>query len=155
MSQAIKPMKFDFTVEELPWEGARSFYKWWLDSVECKGIPSRKDFNPMKFARYLPTVMLTDVNIDPYKFVIRLAGSELEVNLGEPMEGKEIIDLRGGDKIHERFSKLVDLKKPYYALGLPMLWAHKDYSTYDVLMLPLSDDGVNINKLLTHFNFTS
>lgn len=153
MSQATKLMKLDFSVDEIPWEGGRVFYKWWLDLAERKGIPSRKDFDPMEFARFLPNVMLTDVTGDPYNFNIRLAGTKISENLGERVEGKEIRELRSGEAMYERFSMQASNKKPYYATDLPLLWAHKDFSTYDVLMLPLSDDGVTVNKLLSHLNF--
>ncbi len=145
----LKLMHLDFTEGDLSWAGGRKLFRWWQDILnETGAIPKRSDFNPMKFTRYLPDIMLTDVSYDPLDFHIRLSGSNFNDAMGYNPTGMRLKDLSGGDDIHARYCELVRISKAYYALGLPQKWAKQDYQEYNTLILPLSDDGKTVNMLL-------
>ena len=150
MNKALDLMNVDFKVDDLPWEAARVIYDWWQKKVtELGRPPSRSDFKPQQFIKQLPTVMLVDILPDPERFIIRLAGTKLIDNMGHEMAGKLITELQGGDSIHERFSKQAENGKPYFLVDNPLTWANKDYTTYGILSVPLSDEEGNINMLLS------
>lgn len=156
MNKALDLMNVDFNVDDLPWEAARVLYDWWLTKVDELGRPpSRDDFKPQQFVKHLPTIMLVDILQDPERFIIRLAGTKLIDNMGHELTGKFITELKEGDGIQARFSKQVENGKPYFFVDTPLAWANKEYSTYGILSVPLSDQDGNINMLLSSLLFKS
>lgn len=153
MNEALKYANFDFSLKDLKWEDGRELYQWWDNARGSKEFPSRSDFNPLKFQKILPTIMLMDVDEDPLTFHMRLVGTEVCTIMDQDPTGKPITFLRGGDALHDRFTQLIEKRKPYFALDVPLIWANKDHRFYNVLMLPLSSDGEKIDKLLTHLDF--
>lgn len=55
--------------------------------------------------------------------------------------------------MQERIMWLVENKKPYIVKNEKMRWASKDYSHYECLAFPLSDDGIVVNHILHYMSF--
>lgn len=121
-----------------------------------RAIPSRTDFDPMKIARMLPSVLLMDV-LSEDRFVYRLGGGELERRYQiASFVGKTPYDTLGkeADKVLRPYRLVRDSKSPFYRdVGPDWLRREPSFKGYKVLLLPFSDDGVSVTVILGVFDF--
>lgn len=142
-----------FTVDDLTWESGRTIYEWWSAQAASGKIPARKDFEPMKFAKYLPYISLIDTTDKRDKFHVRLIGTALTQAMGYDPTGDQVSTFKGSEEIYKRYNAVIDSKKPHMMLKTSLFWANKDYIHYHILYLPLSDDGETVNMLLVAIQF--
>lgn len=129
---------------------------YWNEIRGDRPFPSRADFNPMRLPKALPSIFLVDVLPDDV-FRYRLAGSIIEefYGLGKfagatPQEKfgdtaeRALIPYRHVRDSHELFMRSANLS-----------WVHEDrkYFSYNVIILPMGEDGQTVNMLLGAHDF--
>jgi hypothetical protein len=127
----------------------RRLYEYWLARCAGRRFPARKDIDPLEFPYILGDVMLVDVLRHPLRFRVRLHGTNMVMRAGYDMTGKTLDQLPGPEyreHVLARCQRLLDA-------GAPLATVHDRVLDdrlwrYEVVWLPFSDDGVEINMLL-------
>ena len=121
---------------------------WELKRCE-RFAPSRSDIEPLDLVRILPRIMLADVLTDPPGFRYRLSGTGIAGVHGEELTGLTPLDLKPaeyGRLIDRHYRQCVSERKPL--LHLIILDSTHRSRAYARLLLPLSNDGEQINMLM-------
>lgn len=141
--------------EDIPWEGGRLLFRWWLETRGTRRFPSRAEFDPVILGGHLATVVLHDVEADEARpdFRIRLMGTELVAFTGFDPTGRRLDELPNTASIRARYEWLVETGRPYLALDIPLGWASKEYLSYSTLALPLGADDRRVDMIMAHLHF--
>jgi hypothetical protein len=126
---------------------------YWRGKRGARRMPSRSDIDPSELKPYLPRISLVDVVPDERRFVYRLAGTEEVALRGYDPTGKPVGEGFFGPNRELAFAHygyVVDHKAPYCYRG--------DFDVQDgaienedVIFLPLSEDGDNVNMILVFY----
>ncbi|HVO00692.1 MAG TPA: PAS domain-containing protein [Candidatus Cybelea sp.] len=112
--------------------------------------PARIDIEPLDLAPLLPRVTLVDVSAEPLDFRYRLAGTGIFDIHGAELTNTRACDLKPvpyGALIHRHYAEAVERKAPLAHRLLLEVGGLR--SSYLRIILPLSDDGGVINRLMT------
>lgn len=139
--------------EDLPTEEFRWLLTFWNDLRGSREMPSRADFTPAQLVRYLPGIMLTDVEHDPLRFRVRLVGTGIVAETGVDLTGQYYDQVEGGEDATGRHEWVEANRVPYFASDMPLTWASNKFNTYSVLVMPLSTDGDIVDKVLSYICF--
>jgi hypothetical protein len=123
---------------------------YWFQKCAGRLAPTRADIDPIDIAPLLPRVMLVDVGTDPVDFRFRLAGTGLFKIHGAELTNKRALELEPpayGMLIHRLFCDALVRRAPIAHRLLIECQTRR--SAYLRIILPLSEDGVVINRLLT------
>ena len=142
-------VKTDFTPDDFNAEIHHILYNHWNEIRGNKLLPSRADFNPAAIAKALPYILMLEVHPgNPMRFRFRLSGTETVEVMGINAMGHWIDEFPHTEEIIERYKWLVETHRPYYNSD-KLYWAVKDFHHYTALTLPFSDDGENVNILMS------
>lgn len=130
--------------------------EYWDSLCKERALPSRADFDPMKIAWILPSVLLLDV-LPEDKFVYRLAGGEIEHRYQVvSFVGKTPYDTLGAeaDKVMRPYRSVRDSKSLFYR-DAEEDWLRREpsFKGYKVLLLPFSEDDITVTAILGVFDF--
>ena len=112
-------------------------------------VPSRSDIEPLDLISALPRIMLADVLPDPLGFRYRLSGTGIASVHGEELTGLAPLDLKPveyGQLIDRHYRQCVFERRPLLHL-IALDLAHRSRA-YARLLLPLSNDGDQVNMLM-------
>ncbi len=143
----------DPTPEDLPTEKLRWMLEFWKGLCGGREMPARADFSPADMVSLLPYIGLVDVEHNPQRFRARLAGTGIVEETGIDLTGVYYDQMPSPEEIVSRAAWVVENRKPCYAEGLPMSWASKEFTSYAVLVMPLSGDGKQVDMLLIYVDF--
>jgi len=127
---------------------------YWREKRGGRLAPTRGDIDPVDIARVLPRVMLVDVSSDPIDFRFRLAGTGLFNIHGAELTNKRAMDLEPpayGAMIHRLYADALARRAP--VAHRLLIECQTRRSAYMRVILPLSEDGETINRLLTVENY--
>lgn len=110
-------------------------------------MPSRSDIYPEEIHRYLPYIVLIDVEPDPLRFKARLVGTEIVKAIGRDFTGMYFDSFPNIDDLLDRLKALMVSKKPYL-VNDNVQWPEKSFMEYYALALPLSDNDKDINIIM-------
>jgi hypothetical protein len=118
---------------------------------KCGGrfAPGRADIEPLDLVRALPRIMLADVIPEPLGFRYRLSGTGISDVHGEELTGLAPLDLKPaeyGRLIDRHYRQCVSERRPLLHLIVLDLAHHS--RAYARLLLPLSNDGEQVNMLM-------
>ncbi|WP_119303632.1 PAS domain-containing protein [Dongia deserti] len=126
-------------------------YRYWLKKRGNRSMPSREEIDPVEIPpQVLPGVSLIDVVPDERRYVYRLVGTgEVEARGFDPT-GKSVMDgflAPSKEDAVGCYDRVVAMREP---LVDPVAFKAIDgrYVTEETIFLPLSDDGVTVNKIL-------
>ena len=141
---------------ELPLDSAeldpelKAALHYWHSKRGDRPAPTRADIDPVDIAPLLPRVMLVDVSTDPLDFRFRLAGTGIFKIHGAELTNKRALDLEPqcyAALTHRLYSEAVTRRAPLaYRL---LIEVETRRSAYTRIILPLSDSGAEINRLMT------
>lgn len=124
----------------------RKLYLYWQDRRGDRAFPARKDLDPIDFRYIIGNILLIDVLQNPLRFRCRLHGTNLSERAGYDMTGKMVDELPGDENrtvLVDRLHWLMEWRKPF---AISHTWRLDDHDhRYEVIWLPLSDDGTTIN----------
>lgn len=122
---------------------------YWRSRCRGRFAPTRADIDPIDLVAVLPRVMMAEVSYDPLDFRYRLAGTGIRSIHGEELTSKRAIDLTPpefGRMIHAHYELAVARRTPL--LHLLRLDFDNAQRSYVRLILPLSEDGQTIDRLM-------
>lgn len=125
-------------------------YAYWLGKQARRRMPSRGDIDPSEISPLLPHIMLIDVLSDE-RFRIRMVGTALDDATGVNATGRLLNEVMPdgpyAEYVQGLYQEVVREKSPIYAEcehSDPDLVPHATIR----LIMPLSDDGENVNGAL-------
>jgi hypothetical protein len=123
---------------------------YWQQKCGGRLAPTRADIDPVEIAPLLPRVMLVDVAEDPIDFRFRLAGTGIFRIHGTELTNKRALDLEPaayGALLHRLYGEALTRAAPIAHRLL--IECRTRRSAYMRVILPLSEDGQAINRLMT------
>ena len=78
----------------------RQLYDYWVKSAGTRDMPARADISPADFPRLLPNVSLIDIEDNPLRFRVRLAGTRVREIYDREVTGLYLNDIHSG-KSHD------------------------------------------------------
>jgi hypothetical protein len=125
-------------------------FAYWASLRAGGRLPGRRDIDPGRFKRHLPTVCLIDVARDPVDFRIRLAGTALYGVYGGEITGRRLSEVYAPpalDYWRGELAQVVGEQRP--AVGAHNLaWRGASHLSILWLRLPLASDGRNVDMIL-------
>ena len=114
-------------------------------------MPCRDDISPHDMVPILPMVMMFDYDEECDEFKVRLIGTGCSAIIGE-QKGQKLTSLPLYDEAVDRLKWCVAHKKPYY-LTSTLKGLEQDHIKYSSIVLPLSQDGENVNMIILAIHF--
>jgi hypothetical protein len=131
-------------------------YEYWRRKCGERLMPRRADLDPSEIPpRLLPCISLVDVVSDERRYVYRLVGTADVQVRGHDPTGKSVIEGFFGPTVEDALScydRVVSTKAPVLD-PVPFTATNGRYATEETIFLPLSDDGINVNKIIVFFAF--
>lgn len=130
-------------------ERLRQVYGYWASKIVGGRLPSRASIDPVEIPRLLPYVFLIDVERDPQRFRIRLAGTQVCTWAGRDATGMYTDDPAYGPQAPEitrQFAEVVSRRRALYS-ERPAARPDRSSMFFERVVLPLSADGVHVNML--------
>jgi hypothetical protein len=124
-------------------------YDYWSARRRDRAYPARRDVDPAELRFALGNLMLIDVQREPLDFRIRLQGTLIARRVGWDLTGRfigEIPDPELRERLRTSYTEVVATGQPSVAClerSFAGLWRR-----YEVVRLPLADDGRTIDMLL-------
>lgn len=135
----------------------KSLYGYWSDKKGARGLPGRKDIDPLEMKDWLGNLMLIEFPGDITTYRIRLDGTNLEHYYGSRRTGRGIETLTSEeerDLIMEQYRPVIDEKQPAY-IESDFINSDGVFSRQAKLILPLSSDGDRVDMVLVGIYFRS
>ncbi len=132
-------------------------YRDWNDRRQGREFPARADFTPYDLKYILGNLSLIDVGYDPLRFRYRLHATKLADRMGHEMTDKSVDDIPDpghAAQARAHFTEVVERRVPTAYIRDPSLitqnepYSHVTYNS-EVLVLPLSTDGITIDMLMS------
>ncbi|HEX7967848.1 MAG TPA: PAS domain-containing protein [Stellaceae bacterium] len=136
-------------IDQIETPNLRRLYAYWDGLRRGREFPARRDVDPLDFPYALGHIALLDVLYGPLRFRFRLHGTALVLRAGYDMTGKmadELPNLANRTKLLERCRRVIETRRPVATIGERAVGRHT--CGFEVLWLPLSDDGNSISMLL-------
>lgn len=132
----------------------REFAEYWMSIHPGDRLPSRADFDPIDIPSLLPHLVLVDVTPDPIRFMVRLQGTDVTRAMRRELRGRYLDEAFPNfeqsfphlDRVH-----VVKTALPLHRIGAPSIQFALDYAPIERLHLPLSSDGVTVDKVISIF----
>jgi hypothetical protein len=128
---------------------------YWQSKCAGRAMPSRRDLDPLDMPKLLPYVMLYDVLPPPLDFRYRLIGTEARSILAQDYTGKRFSEVPGkgpGSVVWENCEQVVRGRAPF-SRSPPYVGPERMLRACENLLLPLSDDGAEVNMILQVISF--
>jgi len=129
-----------------------AFYAYWDGKRRGNELPARADIDPLEMVSFLPGIVLIDVVADARRFVYRLVGTREVAIRGRDPTGKSVAEGFYGASAAASMASYQDV----VARRAPRL-ERREFTTPDgrygreqVILLPLSDDGVRVNMIIAY-----
>jgi hypothetical protein len=127
-------------------------YDIWKQLAGDRLAPKREEISPAKLRALLPWTWVVDVTGDDFRF--RIAGERVVEYLGHRHAGMFLSELRGPkffELMHTLFSHCVVQRKPVVHGPFQSSHANREHLEAEVLILPLSEDGIHVTALCGGF----
>jgi hypothetical protein len=130
----------------------------WENRRRGRPIPARADFSPNDFRYVLGDLSLVDVihRTSGLQFRYRVYGTNLVGRFGRELTGKSVDDIAHPEQARlarNHFEEVVAARRPIAYLRNHRFVDRETPNPCEVLVLPLSSDGENINMLISAFGW--
>jgi hypothetical protein len=133
----------------------RELYAYWDGKREGRAMPGRADLDPVEVPKLLPYLILFEVESDSKRLWVRLAGTEIVRLYGRDYTASYLDELDFGDQrqaVLADYQACVESGRP--GVAHRKFWnIHGLYYRCERLILPLSDDGRDVNMILAGLDF--
>jgi len=139
----------DALEDRLAHPSVKALHVYWRGKAGPGRLPGRGDLDPLDMKPALGNMVMIDVHRAPLRFRYRLHGASLVLRDGFDMTGKWLEEhpepeLRA--RIQSSWSRAAEQRKIVH--GFRDCFADLRRRRYEVLILPLADDGRTVDKLL-------
>lgn len=125
---------------------------YWRGKRGDRPMPTPEDVNPAEIARYLPNILMIQVDHDPFELTYRLMGEEIVRSHGGNFRGRTVRSL---DRERENFGSMLfafykfiaESGRPYGAGG-NLVFMGRGHMCFESVYLPLSSDGVRTTRIM-------
>ncbi len=129
---------------------------YWDQKRAGRAMPSRADIRPADMKEHLGWIVLLDALSDGSDFRYRTIGTRVTQYVLADATGKTIAEAlappEAAQAMLEFHKKAAGARLPVRAHG-PADWLGRAFFEFDGIFLPLSDDGVHVNMILSAFTF--
>lgn len=128
---------------------------YWQEKRGARCMPARGDIDPVEIVDILPHVILFEVERNPPDFYYRLLGTKMDEHMNGSYTGmrmSEIAHQRPPSRIWTCLETVRDSKEPLSS-DIPYVGKNKDFLVSEDLIMPLSDDGDQVNMILVTVGF--
>lgn len=136
-------------IDQIKTPSLRKIYGLWNNVRGARELPAWRDFDARHLSFIISNMLLIEVHYQPLRFRFRMHGLELAWRIGYDMTGKlveEIPHPQNRAVLLERCRWLVSNRRPYVGRSQRVVAGRQ--IPYEVVWLPLSDDGQTIDLLL-------
>lgn len=130
----------------------RQIFDYWYALADVRQMPARSDIDPCAIREFLPHIGLIDITGGMHNAFVRLAGSRLRDVYGLELTGRCLGELEWGSKRtywQTVYREILENGAPRSGVVNGPL-NKREHLELHWLRLPLSDDGVTVNKILCH-----
>jgi len=131
----------------------RQFHAYWDAKRAGRSMPSRADIDPAEMIRFLPNLILVDVeSSDPLLLTYRLVGTrEVEARGSDPTHRPvaEGFYCYSRDEALHSYRLVIDGRSPMFC-DHTKASPHSRLTEQGSLFVPLSDDGETVNKVMVY-----
>ncbi len=127
-----------------------STYGIWLELAAGRVGPRRDEITPAQLRGTTASTFMIDVIDGGQDFRFRFAGDRVIQFMGRRLAGTLLSELRGTlffDAMHHLFERCMVTKAPVRSGPVQTSYPGKEFLEIETVIMPLSDDGVNINCL--------
>jgi hypothetical protein len=131
----------------------RAMVDYWRAKAAGRAMPRRNDIDPAEIKAFLSRITLVDVVPDDRRFVYRLVGTEEVASRGSDPTGRSIGEAFFSSSAEESldyYEYVVQFREPFCYRGKYRA-PDETVEEQDVIFLPLSEDGVNVNMILLFY----
>ena len=131
---------------------------YWEGKRNGRSMPSRMDIDPLEMKEHLGWIILADVLGDCVDFRFRLVGTRVTDYFGRDITGKTLSEsyashgtaaLKMALAVYRKVARDRLVLRTFGNAG----WLGQDFLEFDQLFLPLSDDGMRANMVMSAFTF--
>lgn len=131
----------------------RALFRFWKERAGDRAAPARKDFDALDLKQWLPHLQMVDVLEDFSDVRYRVIGTWIGEFYGKDDTGKTFAEIGLNDQRHQVLSEFLTaarsmtphvIVRPFY--GREEI---KEYVPAERIILPLSEDGLSCDKLLS------
>ncbi len=129
---------------------------YWNEKRGRRRMSSRADIDPLDLPKHLGHLCLVDIEHDPLRLRYRLIGAAITETMGRDMTGRYFDDIYEDDILRDSVAAhawIVEHRAPLRMFG-HALYSSKSYYLYEILNLPLSDDGETVNMVFGELRFS-
>lgn len=130
-----------------------ALYEYWLEKCGDRRMPLRADIDPTTIPRRaLPGISIVEVVQDERRYVYRLVGTEDVEVRGHDPTGKSVLEgffAPSAEDALACYDRVVASRAPLLD-PTPFIAPSGKYVTEETLFLPLSEDGINVSKIVVY-----
>ncbi len=123
---------------------------YWHGRCGSSAFPRRGDIDPVDFSFMLERIALTEIHENPRRYRLRVVGSWWHRTAGTELTGTWIEDLPGVNQRRisiEAYERMIAARRP--TVTVRDAWVDEQKLSYEIMHLPLSEDGERISMILT------
>jgi hypothetical protein len=142
----------DFDIESIELE---YLLEYWKKLKKDQVLPFRHQFDPVAVPQCLKYIVLIDVKQNSPKYFIRLAGSAVNPAYMKPVAGRYMEDILKPQDLKvilPQYEYTIRHRVPTYMVGSAEMPSRVRLS-YERLLLPMTTDGQNVDKLVIGIKF--
>lgn len=137
-------------MDDIAHPNLRRLYEYWVEKRGERDMPARANIDPLDITYIVGNVIMVDViEGDPLRFRIRLHGTNLAQRVGYELTGKMLDELPINDfraLAQQSFSWVANKRQPLHSRRDQIIDGR--FAKYETVIMPLSDDGERVNRLL-------
>ncbi len=132
-----------------------NLFQYWDRKRGVRPMPARRDLDPVEIPRLLPHLRITEILEGCTRFRYRLVGTAVVEAYGADFTGKYTDELYSGERklnVERHYRIIHEKKRPMFLRS-----RYVTLKGYDIianrLLAPLSDDGVEVDMVITALTF--
>jgi len=144
------------SVDELHSQVLIDAFEYWRSKCGDKGLPSRPEIDPIEMKLFLDRIMLVDVESEPRRYRYRLVGTLITQTTNRDVTSQywdEVYTDIQYEVLKVSLDNVVETRKPCRSTG-SVNYVRKEFVSVEVLDLPLSADGINVDMILRVVDFS-
>ena len=129
---------------------------YWNENRGQRLMPSRADIDPLDLPAHLGNLCLVDVETDPLRLRYRLIGTTVTETMGRDVTGRNFDEIYDGEILRDSlaaYAWIVEHRAPLRMFG-HALYSSKSHYLYEILNLPLSEDGEIVQMVFGEVRFS-
>jgi hypothetical protein len=152
MIKADEPdSRFDVALSEVSSPLIQQFHHHWLQICRSGRLPGRADIDPADFKRILPSMILADIELDPFRVRYRLCGTRVAEFCGN-LTGRYLDEIGGPDlwsaaAYLQQYQAAVRDGRPVFSYDW-MLGQFGARHQFQTGIWPLATDGRNVDMCI-------